>query len=67
MNYLLHSIIPNNVPDEEETKGEEPPTIDGPTLVRKIAIKSISERYKIKKKPGTQFYNIQWCFMTSAT
>ena len=49
MNYLLHSIIPNNVPDEEETKGEEPPTIDGPTLVRNIAIKSIAERYKSKQ------------------
>ena len=49
MNYLLHSIIPNNVPDEEETKGEEPPSIDGPTLVRNIAIKSIAERYKSKQ------------------
>ena len=50
MNYLLHTVIPKNVPYEEETKGEEPPTIDGPTLVHKIAIKSISENQKIKKE-----------------
>ena len=50
MNYLLHSEIPKNVPDEDETKGEEPPTIDGPTLVRKISIKSIAKRDKRKKR-----------------
>ena len=50
MNYLLHYIVPKNVPDEEETKGYEPPTINGPTLVCKITIKSISERDKSKKE-----------------
>ena len=50
MKYLLHSVIPNNVPDEEETKGEEPTTIYVPTLVCKIAIKSIAERDKSKQE-----------------
>ena len=50
MKYLLHSVIPNNVPDEEETKGEEPTTIYVPTLVCNIAIKSIAERDKSKQE-----------------
>ena len=49
MKYLLHYVISNNVPDEEETKGEETPTIDGPTLVPEVAIKTISERDKSKQ------------------
>ena len=50
MKYLLHSVISNNVPDEEETNGEETPKIDRPTLVRKVAIKTIAERDKSKKE-----------------
>ena len=50
MNNLLRSLIPNNVPDEEETKIEEPQSIYVPTLVFNITMKYIGERYKRKQE-----------------